>query len=132
MRGPSKALAAILMFGWLTACAPPAAPEAGGPPASAPGGGPVIAPHQMTADQCASSGGTMRPVCMLGRVQCVIPYSDAGQPCRDGDDCQGDCRAPEMGPSGAEVTGRCQASSDPCGCFANVEDGRIDAALCVD
>ena len=36
-----------------------------------------------------------------------------------------------MGQTGA-VTGRCQATSDPCGCFANVEDGRIETALCVD
>jgi hypothetical protein len=113
---------------WLAACTPPPTPGGGNGPGPT---GPSTPPHEMTSAQCQAAGGTMRPVCMMGTVQCVVTYSDAGQACRDGDDCQGDCRADDMGQTGA-VTGRCQANSDPCGCFANVEDGRIDGALCVD
>ncbi|WP_029086155.1 hypothetical protein [Brevundimonas aveniformis] len=117
----------------LVACAPAVAPATGvkdgdGGPSTAP----VQSPHALDAGQCAAAGGTMRPVCMMGTVQCVVPYADAGRTCRDGDDCQGDCRAETMEPQRGPVTGRCQANSDPCGCYANVEDGRVDAALCVD
>ncbi|EPX58743.1 hypothetical protein D187_003704 [Cystobacter fuscus DSM 2262] len=65
---------------------------------------------------------------------CVIPYADAGKACRDGDDCQGSCRYTADGqpPADAPVTGTCQVSNDPCGCFATVEDGKLQAALCVD
>jgi len=117
----------------LIACAAPVTPpaEAGG--SGSPVGAPASIPlHEMDAGQCQAVGGTMRPVCMMGTVQCVVRYSDAGRTCRDGDDCQGACRAESMSPSQGPVTGRCQATSDPCGCFANVEDGRVDAALCVD
>ena len=117
----------------LIACAAPVAPEAepGGSsaPAEAPSG---IPPHQMNADQCQAVGGTMRPVCMMGNISCVVRYADAGRVCSDGDDCQGNCRAESLDRTTGPITGRCQETSDPCGCFANVEDGRVDAALCVD
>lgn len=116
----------LMILAALVACAPPPAP--GGAPVPSP----VESPHQLNAAQCQAAGGAMRPVCMMGTVQCVVRYADAGRQCRDSDDCQGACRAETMGPAGAPAVGRCQADSDPCGCFANVEDGRIDAALCVD
>ena len=114
----------------LVACAPAVAPEA--VEAETPATAPVQSPHTLDAAQCQAAGGEMRPVCMMGTVQCVVRYSDAGRACRDGDDCQGACRAADMAPAPGPVVGRCQATSNPCGCFANVEDGRIDAALCVD
>ena len=120
----------ILICLTLIACAPAVAPSASG--GEVPATAPVESPHTLNADQCQAAGGTMRPVCMMGTVQCVVRYADAGQACRDGDDCQGACRADSMEPSNGPVVGRCQATSDPCGCFANVEDGRIDAAMCVD
>ena len=123
-----RGLFLTLALGWLIACAPAPTPGGGNGPGPA---APSTPPHEMTSTQCGAAGGTMRPVCMMGTVQCVVPYSDAGRTCRDGDDCQGDCRSEEMSATGP-VTGRCQANSDPCGCFANVEDGRIDGALCVD
>ncbi len=121
----------------LIACAPAVTPDgsgggSGGGGTAPPAGTPVESPHTLNAAQCRQAGGTMRPVCMMGTVQCVIRYADAGRTCRDGDDCQGNCRAETMEPSRGPVTGRCQATSDPCGCYANVEDGRVDAALCVD
>ena len=100
--------------------------------AAAPGPELVGAGTPDEARACAQRGGEMRPVCMMGTIQCVVRYADAGQPCRDGDDCEGDCRAETMGPHGQAATGQCQATSDPCGCFANIEDGRITAALCRD
>jgi hypothetical protein len=70
---------------------------------------------------------------MLGRPMCVIPYADAGKACTDGDQCQGDCRYGDgKPPANGTVTGQCQRSNDPCGCFSTVEGGRITAALCVD
>jgi len=121
-------LIAVILFG----CAPMAPAAGGSEPTSPTGASPAIPPHEMTAAQCQSAGGTMRPVCMRGTVQCVVRYSDAGQACRDGDDCQGACRAENMNPPPGPVTGRCQETSDPCGCFANVENARVDAAMCVD
>ena len=111
------------------ACTPVApAPSASDPGQSAP----AVPVHEMSAAQCEAAGGDMQRVCRMGSIQCVVTYADAGRTCRDGDDCQGDCRADVGTPSGTPVTGRCQATSDPCGCFANVEDGQVDGALCVD
>ena len=124
-----RGLFLTLALGWLIACAPAPTPGGGDGPGAA---APSTPPHEMTSSQCEAAGGTMRPVCMMGTVQCVVSYADAGQSCRDGDDCQGDCRADEMGPSGAQGTGSCQATSDPCGCFTTVEGGRAQAGLCVD
>ena len=60
--------------------------------------------------------------------------ADAGKPCTDGDQCEGDCRAePSDGPpKPGTVTGVCQADSDPCGCFTTIEDGQVAHAICVD
>ncbi|MBN8551720.1 MAG: hypothetical protein J0L52_02345 [Caulobacterales bacterium] len=124
-----RAIATLISL-MLIACAAPITPtaETGGGTA----GTPDVPLHRMTAAQCQTVGGTMRPVCMRGTVQCVIRYSDAGRTCRDGDDCQGACRAENTNPPPGPTTGRCQETSDPCGCFANVEDGRIDGVMCVD
>ncbi len=110
----------------LGGCAPAPVPDAGGSRPEAAGGAPTT-----DAEVCVARGGRIQPVCMRGGLQCVIPYADAGQPCRDGDDCEGDCRA-DVSATGDDVVGRCQADSNPCGCFALVEDGRVDGALCVD
>ncbi|MDO1559474.1 hypothetical protein Q0812_08540 [Brevundimonas sp. 2R-24] len=87
--------------------------------------------HSLSPDACAARGGSMMAAGMLGRVQCVVPYSDAGRRCTDGAQCQGDCRADlEAGPEARE--GRCQADSRPFGCYAVMENGRAGPALCVD
>ena len=100
-----------------------------GPTPPTPGGG---GGGGSDAASCDARGGSMQPVCRRQTLQCVITYSDAGQACRDGDDCRGDCRADIGVTAGAAVTGQCQASSDPCGCFTTVEDGRAQAGLRVD
>ena len=83
---------------------------------------------------CIARGGTMRRVCLMGTLACVEPYPDAGKPCRDKSDCRGQCRytAGPLPPVGAQVVGTCQASSDPCGCFATVMNGKLQPMLCVD
>lgn len=84
------------------------------------------------AASCAAQGGAIRPVCRMQRPMCVIAYSDAGKACRGDADCQGKCRAPEGAVPGREVTGICQADSDPCGCRADVENGIAKPGICVD
>lgn len=77
----------------------------------------------------------MMAVGRLQSMQCVISYADAGTVCTDGDQCEGDCRIEEQSPhpmEGTSVTGRCQATSAPFGCFTRVEDGKAAATLCVD
>ena len=71
---------------------------------------------------------------MLGAYRCVIAYADAGRPCTDAAQCQGECRlADDKRPAeGEAVTGQCQANSSPFGCFTRVENGRAAATLCVD
>ena len=126
-----RPLIIALALAALAACAPPVSPAAGGAADPAPISAPADAGSSEAA-ACQARGGTLRPVCMMGSLQCVISYPDAGRACRDGDDCQGDCRTDAGARAGQAVTGQCQASSDPCGCFATVEDGRATAALCVD
>jgi len=94
--------------------------------------GPV---SSLSATDCAARGGTMKAVGRLQSMQCVIPHADAGKTCTDGDQCAGDCRIEDVAQrpaAGASVTGRCQATSEPFGCFTRVEDGRAAATLCVD
>lgn len=126
-----RRLFAALVAAALTACAPPAAPTPTGEAAETPASAPVGAGTPEAA-ACAQRGGALRPVCRMQTLQCVVQYSDAGRACRDGDDCQGDCRADAGVTPGASITGQCQASSDPCGCFTTVEGGRAQAGLCVD
>ncbi|MDQ8027891.1 MAG: hypothetical protein REJ23_04125 [Brevundimonas sp.] len=85
---------------------------------------------------CERAGGKMQPQGRMQSVRCVITYTDAGQRCTTGSDCQGDCRV-EEGPStapreGAAVAGTCQRDSRPFGCYTRVENGKAEATLCVD
>jgi hypothetical protein len=83
--------------------------------------------------QCRQRHGDYRRVCMLGRYSCVTRFADAGRRCRSSSDCQGR-RCLYRGPGNVRgpVTGQCVATSDPCGCFTTVENGRIAGGLCVD
>ncbi|WP_374347248.1 hypothetical protein [Phenylobacterium sp.] len=119
-----KALAALLLAAALAACAPTA--EAPTPTPTPP---PVD-----DAQACAAQGGTIQPVCRRQVPACVIAYKDAGKACRDDADCQGRCLYEGDPPADREaaVTGQCQANSNPCGCFAEVEAGRYTRGVCVD
>ncbi|MDQ7812542.1 hypothetical protein [Brevundimonas sp.] len=93
---------------------------------------------QTPADEaaaCAARGGKMLPQGRMQTLQCLVSYSDAGQRCTDGDDCQGGCRIEDVANApraGAAVVGQCQATSSPFGCYTPVENGKAEAAICVD
>ncbi|MCS6624479.1 hypothetical protein N0B44_16290 [Roseibacterium beibuensis] len=87
------------------------------------------------AAACAAKGGKMLPQGRMQSLQCVVSYTDAGQRCTDGADCQGDCRVEDVtnAPSaGAAAVGQCQATSSRFGCYTTVEDGKAEATICVD
>lgn len=83
-------------------------------------------------EACAAAGGEVRMEGMLGMYRCVKPYADAGKACRSGADCEGKCLATDDAMPDAEVVGACQANDSPFGCYAEVEDGKITNAICVD
>lgn len=86
------------------------------------------------AEACSNRGGTWRRVCLMGTWSCVMPYRDGGKACSDRKECEGQCRyegSLTLAP-GSPAKGVCQRTSDPCGCFAEVRDGKIQPALCVD
>lgn len=124
----------ILSFVALLAagCAPAAQPSQGtsaGPGAQVSSNGPRIP----DAKTCAAQGGTVRPVCLMGNLACVITYADGGKTCTDKDDCLGQCRFEGKPlPPGATAKGVCQRNSDPCGCYSEVIKGKVQPGLCVD
>jgi len=91
-------------------------------------------PVPTTSTDCAAKGGTMQPVGRAQTMQCVIAYADAGKRCTTGSDCLGDCRVEDapFPADGSAAVGRCQADSQPFGCYARVENGRTTSAICID
>ena len=81
---------------------------------------------------CARHGGQIKRVCLAQRPMCVIPYSDAGRPCRDASECAGACLASRGGRQGEPAQGACQRDNNPCGCRFYVEDGRLAGGRCAD
>jgi len=84
------------------------------------------------ADTCSARGGDMMRVGRLQTLRCVVPFSDAGKVCRDGDDCLGDCRAASSGPNEGTTSGVCAPNDLPFGCNTPIEKGRPGPSLCVD
>jgi hypothetical protein len=105
-----------------TACAPQTTTEGDAPMQSA------------DASACAARGGTMQQVGRMQSWQCVVAYADAGKPCTDGDQCQGDCVVEGNSglQPGASAAGVCQADSNRFGCRTTVDDGKAGATLCID
>ena len=83
-------------------------------------------------EACAAAGGEARQEGMLGMYRCVKPYADAGKACRSKSDCEGKCLATDDAAPDADITGACQADDSPFGCNAEVEDGKITEAICID
>ena len=81
---------------------------------------------------CERAGGQIKPVCLAQRPLCVIPYPDAGRPCRDASECAGDCLASVGAQIGERVQGTCEHDNNPCGCRFYVKDGRVVNGRCVD
>ena len=115
-----KSLIVAALAAVMVSCAPT-------PPPITPSTGPDVA-------ACAAKGGTVRPICRMQRPACVITYADAGKTCSDKADCQGRClyRGEPPADDAAAVTGQCQATSDPCGCFTTVVKGQVGPGMCVD
>lgn len=85
-----------------------------------------------TEEACATIGGNMGSVCLSGRKMCIVKYSDAGQPCISGAQCNGECRVPMEKSNSIFALGRCSSSNNPCGCWANVEFGLAQRGICAD
>lgn len=87
------------------------------------------------ASACAARGGKMLPQGRMQTLRCVVTYTDAGQRCTDGADCQGDCRVEDVADApqaGAAAVGQCQATSSRFGCYTTVKGGKAEATICVD
>jgi hypothetical protein len=84
------------------------------------------------ARDCVAQGGRWKPLGFLGRWQCERALSDAGQACRDGSDCQGECLAPAGSDIDQPVLGQCAAVAPLFGCHARVRQGKAEPMLCVD
>jgi hypothetical protein len=82
---------------------------------------------------CEKVGGEIMRDGMAGFERCTQTYSDAGKACSDASDCIGSCRGTgKMSDFGSTVVGECQTTDSPFGCFQEVENGKVTAALCVD
>jgi hypothetical protein len=75
----------------------------------------------------------MEPVCMLGNLECVLRYRDGGKRCTDKRDCTGACLWDGAEKGGKPIpVGICQRTSDPCGCRAEIANGRVAPTVCAD
>ncbi len=93
--------------------------------------GEIATPAEHAA--CGAIGGSIRREGMLGWEHCVQTYPDAGKACSGEADCLGTCRYEgEVAEPGTHVPGTCQVVDVPFSCYATVEDGRLQHALCVD
>lgn len=92
-------------------------------------GGALSAAEKMA---CVQGGGFVERAGMLGAERCTKPFSDAGLVCTDSGQCQGQCRGTLDTDMGADVTGVCQATDNPFGCFTEIFGGKAGPGLCVD
>jgi putative hemolysin len=87
------------------------------------------------AAACTAAGGELKPLGRLQRVQCVVPYADAGKVCGAKADCTGQCLAQgeaERVP-GAKASGVCQRDvSQNFGCRQRIDNGVVQGTICVD
>jgi len=126
-------LAGLLLAASLTACSTGAGTTStsADAAAAAPATTPVAADDAAAA--CQARGGELRPLGRLQRVQCVVPYADAGKTCSTGQDCEGQCLAIGEVVAGAPAAGVCQRdASENFGCRQRIEGGVAQGTLCVD
>lgn len=89
---------------------------------------------QQVEDACQSLGGSMQPEGEAGCYSCTQQYSDGGQLCTDGSDCQGDCRG-WIGFEKMEddiYTGECAYDDSVFGCYTVIENGKQISGHCID
>lgn len=90
-------------------------------------------PADSAQSDCTARGGSMQRVGRAQMLQCVVPYADGGQVCRSGSECDsGTCQGAVDAAGRSNVTGQCQASNMAFGCYSRVNNGRAEAAICVD
>ncbi|WP_022953883.1 hypothetical protein [Leucothrix mucor] len=80
---------------------------------------------------CKQQGGTWGKVGLGGFMACTIPTGDAGKSCTDSSECERRCLT-GVGEPGKQVTGQCQSSNQPFGCWAEVLKGVAQPGLCID
>ena len=127
-------LASLALAALLSACSstPPAA-DAAAQPAAADTPEATEAYQEARDVDCRAAGGTLQPLGRLQRVQCVIPYADAGKACSSKRDCSGQCLATGEAEAGVLATGTCQRDvSQNFGCRQRIEDGKAQGTICVD
>ena len=127
-------LASLALAALLSACSstPPAA-DAAAQPAAADTPEATEAYQEARDVDCRAAGGTLQPLGRLQRVQCVIPYADAGKACSSKRDCSGQCLATGEVEAGVVATGTCQRDvSQNFGCRQRIEDGKARGTICVD
>lgn len=127
-------LASLALAALLSACSstPPAA-DAAAQPAAADTPEATEAYQEARDVDCRAAGGTLQPLGRLQRVQCVIPYADAGKACSSKRDCSGQCLATSEAEVGVVATGTCQRdASQNFGCRQRIEDGKAQGTICVD
>ncbi|CAM4349158.1 MULTISPECIES: hypothetical protein [Stenotrophomonas] len=119
----------------LAACSstPPASEDAGTAATAADSPEAAAAYEEARDVDCRAAGGTLQPLGRLQRVQCVIPYADAGKSCSSKSDCSGQCLASAEVTAGAVATGTCQRDvSQNFGCRQRVDGGKAQGTICVD
>ncbi len=115
-----------LLAAALTACA-------ASPTRSVEQSGDGSAQIEADAAACAARGGQLRPLGRLQRVQCVVPYADAGASCSSANDCSGQCLAATPVEAGTAASGQCQRdASETFGCRQRIEGGVAQGTICVD
>lgn len=126
--------ASFVVVALLAACSStPGTMDAAAPATPADGPEAAAAFAEARDVDCRAAGGTLQPLGRLQRVQCVIPYTDAGKTCSGKSDCSGQCLAAGENPVGAPATGTCQRDiSQNFGCRQRIEDGKAQGTICVD
>lgn len=81
--------------------------------------------------RCVAQGGFVERAGLLGAERCTMTYSDGGNICIDSSNCQGKCVTGVGGDKGA-VSGQCQKTDNPFGCYSEVLGGKVQPGLCVD
>ncbi|HAI45943.1 hypothetical protein D3C87_455810 [compost metagenome] len=82
---------------------------------------------------CRQAGGELAPLGRLQRVQCVVPYADAGKACSAKADCTGQCLAQGEVAPGAKASGICQTDvRQNFGCRQRIDGGVALGTICVD